>query len=91
MPQKEYIFKGTKDELIDFLFNELKINAFKPKFGDVGKFELTPINEQIEQIYENSPKIGKIYFTEEYFVDLEDDTEGTGFDICHVNVEIIEN
>lgn len=90
-----YDYKGSKSNLLDYLFNNLKIISPRPqgKRPD-GKYELTPVLDQIEKIISTEDKTGKIYFTDEYTIkEINEHNEeilSPAFKISHVKVKIVE-
>ena len=92
MSQSKYKFKGNQADLKKYLTKDLKISPINPTHGCTGRFQLTPLDEQINGILSLPDKKGKIYYTEEYKIDLYDDDEmeNNAFEIFTVDVEIID-
>lgn len=96
----KFVFEGTKANLYNYLTKELKINEHRPKSHKcLGRYQLTPLKEQIEKIYSTVEKSGKIYFSEDYEIkhphdkntklNIIDETS-IAFDVCTVFVKIID-
>ncbi len=91
------IYKGSSQEIHTYLVKELGIKEETPTRGRVpGKYQLSPISQQIGSIYSSPDKTGKIYFTNEFNIEPEktkhipEPSPIEGFTVEYVMVQIID-
>lgn len=91
------IYKGSSRDIHSYLVKELGIKEETASKGRVpGKYQLSPISQQIGRVYNEPDKTGKIYYTDEFNIDPEKTTHIIepspieGFTIESVLVQIIE-
>jgi hypothetical protein len=91
------IYKGSSQEVHTYLVKELGIKEETPSKGrSPGKYQLSPISQQIGSIYTSPDRTGKIYYTNEFNIEPErtkhiiEPSPIEGFTVESVMVQIIE-
>lgn len=91
------IYKGSSQAIHAYLVKELGIKEETASKGRTpGKYQLSPISQQLGRIYNEPNRTGKVYYTNEFNLDPEktshiiEPSPIEGFTIESVLVQIVE-
>ena len=91
------VYRGSSQAIHTYLVKELGIKEETASRGRTpGKYQLSPISQQIGALYDQPNMVGKIYYTNEFNIESEKTSHIThpspveGFTIESVLVQIFE-